>query len=423
MANTVPIQSSPSAITRNPSPSFSTLPSLLEHTHHQSKKQPTDGVSGVQSSQQPTTSVATNGSSLPLNLSASATISSGIDTHSKPVTVLSVAAASSSGYYQMPSSLQDGADMFGSLTSSFTPTDSIDSSFSSLDPSLLGIGGKNPGPTSSPSNSASTSLESDYFQAPNTSNPSGINTGFGSSGENNSFFAGGGTGCVQSQGSSVSSFPTSSSYLPSSASYTAGGGGGNNEGFRPKMGGDDAFCGDLSSLDKTSMMFSSTSSMSSTFSPPSISFHSSSQGLQGKTTTEADPDFTSDGYLPGPNTYALPQDLSHITDSMPFNESWGDTTFATTSIANASNSNNASGVQTKATSSSTNANTGSTHINFPVSFGDDEDGDFDDFDLPPLPDSLDPLDPSSSSPLNRPGGGNGHSGYGGSIVTLGNPTN
>lgn len=342
--------------------------------------------------------------------------SSGSDMRSKPATVLSVAATSGSGYYQMPSSLQSGADILSDLTSPLTPIDPEVGYLSSQDPSMVSTGGKNPGPNLPLS--TSTSTDSCYFQGLDISNPVGINVGLGSSGGSAPFFVGGETG------SSLSSFTSGSSYLPSGV----GGGNGENEGLRSSlMENNDVFGGDvlnLSSMDKASTIFSSSSSRSSTFSPPSSSFHQSSQGVQGKTFMEAEP---SSDYLPSTNTYTQAQDLSQIADSIPLDSSWEGTTLATTSIANIINGNvTTSGTQSMMVTSSTNGNSGSSRVNFPVSFGDDEGGDFDDFDLPPLPDSLDPLGSSGSGPPGRPRGGNGHSGqggYGGSIVTLGNPAN
>lgn len=130
MAITRPRQKTPPSLTHSPSSSISTLTTLLEQTSHQakSKKKPAEGESGPWNLQ-PTSSCP----SQPVNWndpSFSSAFSSGSDAHSKSATVTSVAAASSSDYHHISSSLQTGPDMFSDINNPFIPTDNVASYFS-----------------------------------------------------------------------------------------------------------------------------------------------------------------------------------------------------------------------------------------------------------------------------------------------------
>ena len=362
------------------------------------KKQPTDGMSGQCNFQQPISSCHT----LPLNFddpSFSSCFASGEDAHSKTVTVLSAAATSSLDFHQMPGFLQSGADMLSDISTPLTPSNSADSYLCSPMSGSLSTGGKKPGLKPSPSIpiSTSTSINSDYFEAQGTAHSSSTNIGLASDGGSSSmFFIGAETGFVQSQ---------ESGGLSSSTCYTAGGQVGKNEGPRPSpTGADDILGSEISSMD-------TSSSTPSAFFPPSSFFH------QSKDFSEAERDPTMSSNDP-PS-----QNIPHV---LPLDISWGSVTHAaTTSITSVNNSNSTiSGTQSKAVISSTDSNIITSHINFPVSFQNQEGGvDFDKFDCP-LPSSLNPMCPSTSGFPEGLGGRYGHSsqgGYGGSIVTLGNP--
>ena len=386
------LQKPPSTV--SPSLSFSTMPSLMEKTNG------TD-LLAYQFSSDDTTN-GTSCSPAPSSFSSIFPSSAGI-TDAPPkisTSILAAASAPDSGYFQMPNSLQEGANEFSDLTSPLTPPDSDVGSFSSMDPSVLGISAK------PPPNPSYSSISSDYLSGPDSSNSAWPPSMGSETSECPSSMFGGG------ESEALSPFVFSSSYVPSGTSYA------NSEpdGLKPlTVQGDDLFDGDdFSSTDKASTLLTSSSSQSSALSPSSC-FHGS-QDTQ--TIVYSQSTSTSSDYLPSLNT-SYPQ-ASGPPDSSEHGLAWENNGFG----AAPAFFDEAFG-QSNEPAMTTTANTSSSHISFPVSFNnnDNEGVDFDDFDLPPLPDSLNV--PTTSGSSYSFGGGNEQSSqgsYGGSIVTLGNST-
>ena len=337
------LQKPPSTVSS--SLSFSTMPSLMEKMTLASpmKSNGTDLLTYQFSSD-----ATTNGTSCPPAPSSFSSIfpSSAVVTDTPPTistSILAAASAPDSGYFQMPSSLQEGASEFSDLTSPLTPPDSDVGSFSSMDPSVLGISAK------PPPNPSYSSISSDYLSGPDSSNSAWPPSMGSETSECPSSMFGGG------ESEALSPFVFTSSYLPPGTSYA------NSEpdGLKPlAVQGDDLFDGDdFSSTDKSSTRFTSSSSRSSALSPSSC-IHGS-QDTQ--TIVYSQSTSTSSDYLPSLNT-SYPQ-APGPSDSSEHGQAWENNGFgaAPAIFDEAFGQRNEPAI-------TTTANTSSSQISFPVSF-------------------------------------------------------